>query len=96
MGYAVVQTVLDEAELHALAVDPRRRRAGLGRALLVAARAAAGEAGARKMFLEVARGNAAAVALYRAAGFDVDGERTGYYPDGDDALLMSASLSPPG
>lgn len=96
VGYAVVQTVLEEAELHAIAVEASRRRAGLGRALLAAAREAAERAGASRMFLEVARGNTSAVALYRAAGFVVDGERAGYYADGDDALLMSAALRRPG
>ncbi|RYJ01809.1 MAG: ribosomal-protein-alanine acetyltransferase, partial [Acetobacteraceae bacterium] len=38
--------------------------------------------------------NAAALALYRAAGFEEVGRRRRYYADGDDALVMRRVLSP--
>jgi ribosomal-protein-alanine N-acetyltransferase len=45
------------------------------------------------MFLEVAAGNVAALALYRAAGFAEVGRRVRYYADGSDALVMRRDLS---
>ncbi len=47
------------------------------------------------MFLEVGYRNGAARALYEACGFEVVGERPGYYqtPDGaEDAVIMKATL----
>ena len=42
--------------------------------------------------LEVRASNAPAQALYRRAGFVVDGRRPRYYPDGEDAVLMSRAF----
>lgn len=83
-------------ELHVLAIatDPDRRRAGLGRALLEHALAAARAGGATLATLEVRRGNAPAIALYLRCGFAVAHVRARYYQDNDeDALVMIAPLS---
>ena len=40
------------------------------------------------MFLEVATGNAAALALYRREGFVEVGRRRRYYADRSDALVL--------
>jgi ribosomal-protein-alanine N-acetyltransferase len=39
--------------------------------------------------LELAATNAPALALYQGLGFVVVGRRSRYYPDGEDALLLS-------
>ncbi|MCX7684005.1 MAG: GNAT family N-acetyltransferase [Acetobacteraceae bacterium] len=91
-GMAMLRVAADEAEILTLAVRPGARRRGLGRALLAAAMAAAAAAGARRMLLEVAEDNAAARALYAAAGFAPVGRRPGYYPGGGDALVLAAAL----
>jgi ribosomal-protein-alanine N-acetyltransferase len=45
------------------------------------------------VFLEVRRGNVAAIGLYGSFGFGQAGERKGYYRDtGEDALLFAAFL----
>ena len=77
-GFAMVRSVLDEAELLLIAVVPAARRRGVGSALL---RAVIGDVGARgiaDLHLEVRAGNGA-VALYRAHGFAKVGERRAYY-----------------
>jgi ribosomal-protein-alanine N-acetyltransferase len=51
--------------------------------------------GAVAMFLEVAEGNAAARALYGAAGFAEAGRRRRYYADGGDALVLRRELAAP-
>ena len=77
-GFAIVRATMDEAELLLLAVDPKRRRRGIGSALLRAAVAACESQGVAKLHLEVRAGNEAA-ALYRKAGFEKIGERRNYY-----------------
>lgn len=77
-GFALVRAILDEAELLLIAVDPARRRTGLGGALLRAVEADCTAGGVRKLHLEVRAGNAA-VRLYTAQGFAKVGERRGYY-----------------
>lgn len=99
-GFAMLRVAADEAELLTLAVDPDRRRAGLGRALLDAAMDGAARQGAAAMLLEVASGALAAQALYRAAGFVVVGRRKTYHAHPgrprEDALVMRRALSAPG
>jgi ribosomal-protein-alanine N-acetyltransferase len=77
-GFAMVRAIMDEAELLLLAVDPVRRRAGIGSALLRAVEADCASRGIRKVHLEVRAGNAA-VRLYTGQGFAQVGERPGYY-----------------
>ena len=84
----------DQAEILALAVVPSARRAGRARALLAAAEARAKENGVRELFLEVAASNAAARALYAAAGYREAARRRRYYRDGDDALVLRKLLTP--
>jgi ribosomal-protein-alanine N-acetyltransferase len=91
-GFILARLAADEAEILTLAVDPAARRRGVGGALLAGAMARAAAGGAASMFLEVAEGNAAARALYAAAGFAPVGRRRRYYPDGGDALVLRRSL----
>ena len=75
-GMLVARCAGGEAEVLTLAVVPAARRRGIGRALL--ARALAAMNGA-PLFLEVAADNAAAMALYGAAGLRPCGRRRDYY-----------------
>ena len=90
----LARSVAEQAEILTLAVAPALRRQGRARSLLRAAAARAAAAGAREIFLEVAEHNCAARALYSAAGYAVVGRRRRYYPDGSDALVLRAPLSP--
>ena len=96
-GFGLIRVIADEAELLTLAVAPRAQSQGLGRALLKGLMAAAQDAGAKSMFLEVAADRAPALALYGKLGFAETGRRPRYYrhPDGSrqDALLMQADLA---
>ncbi len=95
-GFLLGRAVAGEAELLTLAVAPESRRLGLGRRLVARFLYQARLRGAALAFLEVAAGNAGAVALYDSAGFAVAGRRRGYYarPDGgrEDALVMARDL----
>jgi ribosomal-protein-alanine N-acetyltransferase len=86
--------VVDELHVTLVAVDPARRRQGLGRRVLSGLITAAQGRGARRATLEVAAGNAAARALYTAVGFHLAGRRRGYYRNGDDALIEWMEIRP--
>ncbi|PWJ22118.1 ribosomal protein S18-alanine N-acetyltransferase [Jannaschia seohaensis] len=86
-GFALGRTVADEAELLTLAVAAPVRRRGLGTRLLSRFETEARSRGATAAFLEVSADNAAARALYDRAGWQLVGQRTGYY-EGTDALTM--------
>ncbi len=93
VGFALGRVVLDEVELLLIVIAPEHRRRGAGRALLARFEAAAAARGAEVAHLEVAASNAAARALYAAAGFTPSGLRAGYYRDGDDAHLLTKRLA---
>ena len=86
-GFALARVIADEAELLTIAVHPEARRLGLGRALLKAVLAEAARCGAETVFLEVAKANAPARALYAGLAFAPVGHRSGYYAS-DDALVL--------
>lgn len=90
VGYAGVWLMVDDAHITTFGVHPEWRRQGIGRRILLALLALAGEMGAARMTLEVRASNLPAQALYRAHGFEVAGRRVGYYTDdGEDALVMT-------
>jgi ribosomal-protein-alanine N-acetyltransferase len=80
--------VADELHITAVAVDPGRRRQGLGGQVLWALLQQAARLGARHATLEVSAANQAAQALYAARGFQTAGVRRAYYRNGDDALIQ--------
>jgi len=78
LGFALVRTIVGEAELMLLAVAPEHRGCGIGRQLVVeACRMARGKA-AEILFLEV-RADNPAICLYSALGFQEVGRRKSYY-----------------
>jgi len=91
-AFLLLRVAADEAEILSLGTRPAARRRGHARELVRHAVAAAQAAGARRLFLEVAADNAAAVALYRAHGFVEAGRRPRYYPGGIDALVLARAL----
>lgn len=93
---ALCRQVVDEVELLLCAVDSACRRQGVGRALVRQSVETARARGANRLFLEVRDGNAPALRLYRASGFDISGRRPGYYRtesgDSIDAITLSQLL----
>lgn len=96
-GFILIRVVLDEAEILTLAVRPQARRIGLGGQLVGRGAVRAAQAGAVRLFLEVAEDNVAARALYERAGFAQIGRRKAYYAAADggrtDALVLGLDLS---
>lgn len=95
VGFALMRTVVDEAELMLLAVRAERRGAGIGRALLCQSFEIAEQSGVSSFFLEV-RAENRAIDLYLASGLRQVGFRKDYYRGGDgrrhDALTFRKLL----
>ena len=89
LGYAGLQTVLDEGYINNVAVDEKFRRQGVADEL-IAAFVRYGQANLAFLTLEVRASNAPAIALYAKHGFLEAGRRKNYYDDPkEDALLMT-------
>lgn len=95
VGYAACWTVLDQAELGNVAVDPEVRGRGIGGALVDAVVDRVRARGAAECYLEVRESNLDAQAIYGRRGFAVVGRRRGYYSlPPEDALVMRLRIAP--
>jgi ribosomal-protein-alanine N-acetyltransferase len=85
----VIWLIVDEAHVATIAVHPAYRRQHIAQRLLSFALIDAYHSGAVKSFLEVRRGNLAAITMYQRFGYQQVGIRRKYYQDnGEDAVLM--------
>lgn len=94
-GFALGRLIADEVELLTIAVHPQAQGSGQGRALLQRFETTGTTRGGATAFLEVAADNASAIRLYTRAGYQITGQRKGYYRHGDrvvDAQLMAKAL----
>ena len=86
VGFGIFRQI-DAGEILLIGVDPGERRKGIGEKLVkeILALSRKGE----HVFLEVRSQNAAAVGLYRKAGFTEIARRKNYYQaPADDAIIM--------
>lgn len=88
VGVAIGLLQLDEGHVCDVAVATERRRQGIAARLLADLEDRLAARGARATTLEVRPSNRAARALYARLGYREEGRRPGYYPDGEDALLL--------
>ncbi len=96
LGFVLMQTVLDEAEINTITVAPAARRMGVGKKLLGAVEERLRASDVTRMLLEVAVDNDPAIALYTQNGFSEVGRRKGYYARRNsapvDALVLERLL----
>lgn len=93
LGYAGLQTVLDEGYINNVAVAEAYRRQGVADEL-IAAFVRFGQAKLAFLTLEVRASNAPAIALYAKHGFAEAGRRKNYYDDPkEDAILMTRNFA---
>lgn len=95
-GFVLGRIAADEAEILSIGVAPEWQRRGIGRRMVEGLVRAARRAEVKRLFLEVASDNAAAIALYEGLGFTASGRRKGYYQrpgaKAADALLLALDL----
>ena len=92
-GFVVARRVADFLEIDLVGVRPAFRRRGLARSMLAALIEAEIPLGLAEVRLELAATNESARRLYEGLEFVVVGRRKRYYPDGDDALLLTRMIS---
>ena len=90
-SFIVWRSVAGEAEIITLGVNPAHRRGGIASALLGMMENDLRKKDIKKIFLEVAQDNTAAINLYKKHGFSQIGIRPKYY-DGIDAVNMEKIL----
>ncbi len=95
-GFALYKTVLDEAELFTLAIDPAQQRVGAASRLLNAIASKLRKKDVVSFFLEVRCDNVGAIACYQKLGFEHIATRKNYYTDSGgtktDASIFRLSL----
>ncbi len=89
LGYVGSQSVMGEADMMNVAVDPESRRRGIGRKLVEALVQALKDRQVNSLTLEVRASNEPAKALYEQLGFLQIGRRPNYYRNPkEDALIL--------
>jgi [ribosomal protein S18]-alanine N-acetyltransferase len=91
-GYIITCTGPKEAELVSIAVDPRDRLRGLGRAMLDKTLAQLRSRRVTTWWLMVATSNDAAIRFYESYGFERKRRTRGYYGARRDAWRMKFSV----
>ncbi len=93
VGYAGAPQTVPGVLSIGMAILAEARGRGGGRALLAAIQDHAGATGAHKISLEVWTDNARAIALYAAAGFEVEGLRRDHYRRRDGQLRSTLIMA---
>ncbi len=98
VGFAMMARMVDQrdgsgtAEIMAIAVEPARQGQGLGHVLMEVLEKKARAASIRRLILHTGTDNAAAKALFSRLGFRIAEARKGFYPEGQEALMMHKML----
>jgi ribosomal-protein-alanine N-acetyltransferase len=96
VGFVIAQIAADEAEILSIGVAPEWQRRGIARHMVEGLIRAARRAEVKRLFLEVAADNTAALRLYKGLGFAAAGRRKAYYrrPGGQpvDAVVLALAL----
>lgn len=95
LGFAVIVTVENQAELHNIAIVPQQQGNGLG-SLFLKALVAALPMLVEQCYLEVRVSNFRAIRLYQRMGFSKIAERKDYYRNGlgrEDAVIMAKACN---
>lgn len=79
---------LDDADIEGVVTRKEYRQRGIADVLVKFALNELAASGAKKLFLEVRKSNAPAIALYQKHGFNEISIRKKYYADGEDALVF--------
>jgi ribosomal-protein-alanine N-acetyltransferase len=92
-GFAIMKFRDDDAHLFLLAVQPKSRGAGVGRAMLEWLETSCRTAGMQSIRLEVRISNEAARRFYERSGYSMVSRLAGYYDGQETAVVMAKSLA---
>lgn len=99
VGFAMIGHVSKElnlpdvSELMAIAVEPEKQKMGIGKMLIREVDKKATELNIQRIFLHTAVENLPAQRLFAECGYQKDGIKSGFYPAGQDAVLMSRNIT---
>jgi ribosomal-protein-alanine N-acetyltransferase len=88
IGYVKLETTGAIGKINLLAIDKEFRRMGLGNTLMASYLDIVRSTGCHRCYLEVRRGNANAISLYKKIGFIENGILKDFYGTGLDAISM--------
>ena len=89
LGLCSAWLVIDELHITFLAIHPIHQRKGLGKFLLSDLIKRSKSFQTNQIHLEVRDNNEPAKAFYKSMGFKIVGNRSNFYKDGSDALLLN-------
>ena len=92
IGFGVLEFGRSQAALQAIAVEPRERGHGIGGRLMHAVEHAARKQGAASLRLCTAQANVEALALFIKHGFRIERRMLRFYPNGQDACMLTKSV----
>ncbi len=92
VGYAFLWETFEMAQLARIGIDPTFRKKGYGDVLLKKLCQRAKEAECEYMTLEVRESNVPALNLYKKNDFIQVNVSKGYYPDGENAIVLTRAL----
>jgi ribosomal protein S18 acetylase RimI-like enzyme len=93
-GFILTEQAAEEGHIITLDVVEAYRRRGIGSLLLAAAEQEAASRGGKRMVLETATTNKAAIALWKKHGYRETGTIANYYGHGQNAFEMQKRLEP--
>ena len=89
LGLCSAWLVVDELQITFIAVHPMYQRKGLGKFLLSDLIKRSKSLQINHIYLEVKDNNEPAKAFYKSMGFKTVGNRSNFYKDGSDALILT-------
>ena len=92
VGYAFLWEMFEAATLARIGVDPECRQKGYGFSIMEHLCERARNEACEFMTLEVRESNEKAIKLYEKCGFIQVNVSKGYYPDGENAIIMTKAL----
>ena len=92
LGLCSAWLIIDELHITSMAVHPIHQRQGLGKILMSDLIKRSWSLGANQIHLEVRETNIPAKAFYKSMGFKTTGNRSNFYKDGSDALLLTKEI----
>ena len=92
LGLCSAWLIKDELHITSIAVHPIHQRKGLGKFLLSDLIKRSSSLRTNQIHLEVKDTNKPAKALYKSMGFKPVGNRSNFYKDGSDAVLLTKEI----